>query len=164
MNTVYLISDKVDAYDFLKNTLKQKFNIEKTIILRSSNGKPYFKDLNTLQFNISNSHGLQAVAIGDCEVGVDIEKIRKADLRVAKRFTQSEREYILEQDSQKRFFEVWTKKEAYLKYKGIGLKGGLDSFSVFDISEKITTFAQSDFIISVCSDKKFKLEVQNEIQ
>ena len=164
MNTVYLISDKVDAYDFVKNILKQKYNIEEPEILRNSHGKPFFKDLNDFHFNISHSHVLQAVAIGNCEVGVDIEKIRKADLRVVKRFTQREREYILEQDCDMRFFEVWTKKEAYLKYKGIGIKGGLDSFSVFGIPEKITDFTQDEYIISVCSNKEFKLEVHDEIQ
>ena len=164
MNTLYIISKEVDAYDFLKNILKQKYNIRDPEIVRSSHGKPYFKYLNNFYFNVSHSHDLQVVAICDCEVGVDIQRLRKADLRVARRFTQRERDYILEQDCDMRFFEVWTKKEAYLKYKGIGLKGGLNSFDVFNIPEKITTFIKNDYIISVCSNKEFKLEVQNEIQ
>lgn len=163
MNTLYIISKEVDAYDFLKNILKQKYNIRDPEIVRSSHGKPYFKYLNNFYFNVSHSHDLQVVAICDCEVGVDIERLRKADLRVAKRFTQSEREYILKQDYNKRFFEVWTKKEAYLKYNGIGIKGGLSSFNVFDIPEKIITFTHNDYIISVCCKKELQIEVQNEI-
>ncbi len=164
MNTVYLISSENDAYAFVKNFLEQKLNIKATAIVRSPHGKPHFKDLKNFHFNISHSYDLQAIAIGECEVGVDVERLRKADLRIAKRFTETERGYILEQDCDNRFFEVWTKKEAYLKYKGVGLSGGLNSFNVFDIPETLNTFVVGDYIISVCSNKEFKLEVQNEIQ
>lgn len=163
MNTVYLISGKNDAYAFVKKVLKQKFNIKEAEIVKNPHGKPYFKNLDKIYFNISDSYDLKAVAIGEREVGVDIEKIRKANLSVSKRFTQTEREYILEQDSQKRFFEVWTRKEAYLKYKGVGLSGGLDSFDVFDLSEKVKTFFIGDYVITVCSKEDYKLEVKNEI-
>ncbi|MDR3361228.1 MAG: 4'-phosphopantetheinyl transferase superfamily protein, partial [Bifidobacteriaceae bacterium] len=39
-------------------------------------------------------------------------------------------EAAAEEDASRRFLEIWTKKEAYLKWRGTGLAGGLESFSV----------------------------------
>ena len=75
-------------------------------------------------------------------------------MRVKKRFTKAEAEYVGE--SINRFFEIWTKKEAFLKQKGVGLKGGLQSFSVLDkeINSRISTFFVGDFVVSVCFYKQ----------
>lgn len=156
MNKIYLIKENTDAYEFLKH----KLNIDDAEISFGKHGKPYFKNLPNVYFNISHSGKLQAVALGDSEMGVDIELIRKADLRIAKRrFTANEYAYIAEQDCDNRFFEIWTKKEAYLKYKGTGISGGLNSFDVFKISPKIKTYKTNEYFISVCSESDFILEV-----
>ena len=67
-------------------------------------------------------------------------------------------DYITAADSEKRFFEVWTKKEAFLKYKGTGITAGLDSVNVFDCYPNIKTFYFEDYIISVCSEKDYEIE------
>ena len=91
------------------------------------------------------------IAVSECSVGVDAEKIREVDIRVKKRFTKAEAEYIGYDIV--RFFEIWTKKEAFLKQKGVGLKGGLQSFCVTE-NAKISTFNYNDYIISVCFEKE----------
>lgn len=153
MNEIYLLPTNINAYDFVK----QKFNIEDFEILKTDNGKPYIKTCHSLYFNVSHSKDLQAVAISDSEVGVDIEFIRKVDLRAVKRFTKAEEEYILSENSLERFFEVWTKKEAYLKYNGVGLSGGLNSFNVFEVSPYIKTFKIDQYFLSVCGERDFKI-------
>lgn len=158
MNIVYLMSHKINPYDFLKKTLKEKFNILMPEIEKGAHGKPYFKE-SDIYFNISHTDALQAVAIGKSEVGVDIEKIRDVNLKVASRFTKEEYDYVMEAESSNRFFEIWTKKEAYLKFKGTGISGGLNSFNVFEIPEKINTFIIDGYVISVCSEKEFEIEV-----
>ena len=158
MNIVYLMKQDVNAYDFLEKNLKEKFNILMPEIKKGPHGKPYFEE-SGIYFNISHTESLQAVAIGTSEVGVDIEKIRPVNLQVAKRFSKEEYDYIKAKDSTERFFEIWTKKEAYLKYKGTGISGGLNSFSVFEMPEKINTFVIDGYIISVCSKKDCKIEV-----
>ena len=158
MNIVYILSNEIDAYGFLESVLKEKFNIKMPEIKKGSHGKPYFPGTD-IHFNISHSGDFKVLAIAETPVGVDIEKVRKADLRVAKRFCENEYNYITQKDSEHRFFEIWTKKEAYLKYKGTGLNGGLDSFDVFSLPEGITTFRFKEYFISVCGIKEFKTEV-----
>jgi len=99
-------------------------------------GKPYLRD-SEVQFNVSHSGGwaLQAVA-RDCEVGIDIERIdsRFARDQIPERFF-SPREVAqlraLPADRQTAaFFRCWTRKEAYIKARGLGLALALDSFDV----------------------------------
>ena len=86
-------------------------------------GKPYLPRLPEIRFNLSHSHemALVAVALGR-DVGVDIEKLRPmpefAD--VAERFfPPSEPPPSDEID----FFRRWTRVEAVLKARGVGLYG-----------------------------------------
>lgn len=100
----------------------------------AEHGKPYAKGLN-VEFNISHSADMVVCVVDDNPVGVDIEKIRPVDLNTAKRiFSKDEIRYIFEcipdiEDYNhylnyavlQRFFEIWTKKEAYGKLVGIGI-------------------------------------------
>lgn len=125
--------------------------------LRNRYGKPYIKEFPKYHFNISHTSNIIVIVISNNEIGVDIEKIKNADLRIAKRFfAKDEQEYILENSlvQNNRFYEVWTKKEAYMKYVGKGLYMPLNSFNVFDrnISEKLKTFKREDYLITICGD------------
>ncbi|MEK6278991.1 MAG: 4'-phosphopantetheinyl transferase superfamily protein [Acidobacteriota bacterium] len=104
----------------------------------SDYGKPQLADLETnLRFNLSHSGGLALYAftrIG--EVGVDIERIRPdfADEKIARRFfSVSEVACLARLPAQARveaFFNCWTRKEAFIKAKGMGLSLPLDQFDV----------------------------------
>ena len=117
-------------------------------------GKPYLKDA-ALQFSISYTHGICLIALSDGEIGADIERLRTAKLHVANRcFTDSENHY-LHQDMElfdKRFYELWTQKEAYLKYTGEGFYRTPKSVDVLSqpICEWLYTFTNGDTIISLC--------------
>lgn len=94
------------------------------------------------------------VCISDKEVGIDIEKIKgvKPDI-VGRFFTIDEIEYIFlaNEDVDRRFYEIWTKKEAYIKWSGKGLSMPLVSFSVFnkDIADKMKIYEINGYMISV---------------
>lgn len=100
-------------------------------ILHSTHGK----DL--VHFNVSHSGGLVLYAVArHRKLGVDIEV-----LRTNVEFEQlSKRFFSLEEDcrfrllsSEKKcqsFFEIWTRKEAYIKARGEGLAYPLDQFEV----------------------------------
>ena len=102
-------------------------------------GKPFLKNNADIHFNISHSLNYVAVAIDDTPVGIDIEEIKEADLKIAERFfAPDELVYVLGAGRQRiteRFFEVWTKKESNIKWKGLGLSKPLPSFSVFSNNE-----------------------------
>ena len=99
------------------------------IFERDGRGKPYFKNTDGLFFSISHSFPHYAVAVSDNPVGIDIEKIRDVNLNISKRmFTENERKYVGQNIG--RFFEIWTKKEAYSKFTGKGLG---EKFSSFDV-------------------------------
>lgn len=97
-------------------------------------GKPWLPEHPDFHFNLSHAGRWVVLACGDSEVGVDVEELRPGTdtEAIARRFfTPEEQRYVLEAaDPLKRFFEVWTAKESYLKYLGTGLRGGLGSFSV----------------------------------
>ena len=90
-----------------------------------------------VQFNVSHSGDLILIAIARrLAVGVDVEKIRTdldlADI-AARFFSANENERLASLADplrHKAFFTCWTRKEAYLKARGIGLSLPLDQFDV----------------------------------
>ena len=159
MTKIYIFKTKVDHYGFLTKLAAEKYNIDALSLkfARNKHGKPYFESLPDFNFNISHSGNLTVIAVSDQNIGVDTEKLRKPDFRVAKRFCEDEYNYINKSPSPTTFFEIWTKKEAYLKYLGEGLHGGLNSFSVFKTDVPIKTFKCGDYIISVCGTEDFEI-------
>ena len=128
------------------------------VISEDGNGKP-FCEHSDLHFSISHSGDFAVCAVGDRPVGVDIEKIRKVNMQSARRFA-SEKEliYIFGHlpekadfesnfpDTLERFFEVWTKKEAYGKMIGTGICYDMKNA---DISDAVC-FSEDGYIIAVC--------------
>jgi len=105
--------------------------------LVSEYGKPAIAGDSNLRFNVSHTHGLAVLAfIREREIGVDIEKITPTpDARkLAERFfSQVERaalEPLSGNELQAAFFRCWTRKEAYIKARGVGLSLPLDQFDV----------------------------------
>lgn len=93
----------------------------------SDNGKPYLK--NGAHFNISHSGKYVIAAFGDDEIGIDIEIIDEIDTyALSQYFHQDEKEYVSSSINEKEaFFRIWTRKEAYLKARGIGIVNGLNN-------------------------------------
>lgn len=127
------------------------------IFKKNENGKPSLLSHSEIQFNISHTRNAIVVAFSNEEIGIDIEKIRSTDLKIARRFfTPSELDYILYNENPERaFYEIWTKKEAYIKYIGTGLSMALKSFNVLDekLNSMIYTFEAEQYLISTCCRK-----------
>ena len=131
-------------------------------VKRTENGKPYFKNFPDFNFNISHIDGAIAICFSDYPVGVDIEKIRTFNPKVTNRyFNETEKDYVLRngKNTNKHFFEIWTKKEAYIKCYGLTLKELKNTNT-----SHIHTFQKGEYIISVCSEcEKSKLIVLENI-
>jgi 4'-phosphopantetheinyl transferase len=86
-------------------------------------GKPYLPGAPEVRFNLAHSHDLALIAVAlGVDVGVDIERLRPLPeyAAIAERFfPPSEREGLDERD----FFRRWTRIEAKLKARGVGLYG-----------------------------------------
>ena len=123
-------------------------------------GKPFLVGFPEFQYNISHTRSAIAIGIAEKPIGIDIEKSEIMDVKIAERFfSENENQYILSpsKDRDKLFSEVWTKKEAYLKWTGKGLSLPLSSFDITDIMIKnmLNTFEINDYTISVCSEQSF---------
>jgi 4'-phosphopantetheinyl transferase len=100
-------------------------------------GKPALKNSSRIRFNVSHSGHMAVFAFTvDCELGVDVEKLRKFDsteLIATRYFSNAEASELLSLKPSDRclaFFRCWTRKEAYVKAIGDGLAIPLDRFQV----------------------------------
>lgn len=101
--------------------------------------KPYIANPQlpmALNFNLSHTEKMVVLAVTrDRDIGVDIEYLPRANvgLDIAMRYfseTEFQELCALPPESQKRrFFDLWTLKEAYIKARGMGLAIPLDQFS-----------------------------------
>ena len=123
-------------------------------------GKPYIKGFESYSFSVSHSGGCVAFVDSTEDIGIDIQLIQGKNRHAARFFTENEQLYATQSDSA--FFEVWTRKEAYVKMLGIGLSHGLRSFDVLDESLGcgFTTKKLQHHIISVCSKKEAALKTE----
>ena len=94
-------------------------------------GKPQLADSingQFLHFNVSHSDGLMMAAVcRDCEVGVDIERVRPVETTeplVTQFFSPEELKKWFAMPASRRaemFFDHWTRTEAFLKFNGEGI-------------------------------------------
>jgi 4'-phosphopantetheinyl transferase len=102
-----------------------------------------------LEFNLSHSGKYAVLAVSDQPVGIDVERMKKNRLSVAKRcFCPEEYEDILqagdEWERNIRFLEYWTMKEAYVKRIGEGLRIPLNSFRILREDNGLSTVEGED--------------------
>jgi 4'-phosphopantetheinyl transferase len=118
-----------EILDLPASTLRFEYDEFGKPSLMSAQGLP-------LQFNVSHSGDLILIAIAKGRtVGIDVERIRTdldLDGIAARFFSANECKILasLEAGRYEAFFTCWTRKEAYLKAKGVGLSMPLDQFDV----------------------------------
>lgn len=148
-----LLAQLLLQYEAMRRFGSVNVHVERTPL-----GKPYWPQFPDVQFSLSHTDGCVAVAVGTGAVGVDVEKIASADLRIADRFfTAREAQWIRENALRRAaFYEIWTKKEAFLKMRGTGLTASLRAFDVLggDLAAQIETWTLSEHVLSVCCAPK----------
>ena len=123
--------------------MQQGVSYETAVFETDECGKLYLASQPDLHFNISHSGEYAVCAISPYEVGVDIECFvnrfaegdgRKRMSSIAKKcFTEKEREWFLalqEEQQAEAFALIWTRKEAYAKACGEGIRmdfSGIDT-------------------------------------
>lgn len=140
--------------------LRKKHHIQDTILFNKY-GKPLIN--NKTHYSLSHSLGCCAIAISNCEIGIDIEKARKLNKLFKYRFfTKNELQQIdISKNPKIKEIEIWTRKEALYKMLGTGLVFPLDRDVYSDYDYQIKTFAIKNMIVSVssydCRIDKFKI-------
>lgn len=136
---------------------------EKKKILQGEHGKLYVEDGPC--FSVSHSGNYVLLAVDDCSIGCDLEKLEEKNFTgLAKIVFHENEQRLLEkaQDLQNCFYSLWTKKEAFLKATG---EGFFRKSSLVDLSREVPyeengkqyyfkKYVIPGYIITVCSESK----------
>lgn len=121
-----------------------------------SKGKPFF--------NISHSENYVVLAIADCEVGVDIEKIRPFHEATARRVFSEEQLLQLQQMEEtgrdEAFSKMWTGCEAVLKLYGVGFTIGWDEIKSMVAQTPVSSIRYKDFFISCAAEETIAITIE----
>ena len=128
--------------------LEESFGITNAQLHRKENGQPYLTGCD-LYVSITHCEGKIACVISHDPVGIDLERIRPVDLKLCRHVcVAEEKAYVLgdcreyeerecqDQEVLRRFFEIWTGKEAYFKKIGTGVTN-LKSVNVLTLPRQI---------------------------
>lgn len=166
----------IEAHELLGYAVQKEYRekADKLTMRSMEHGKPYFVEkeqnkaeiISDIHFNLSHSQDMVACVVSRQPVGIDIEKIRRYNAKVADRIL-SEKEWNFLQSSKQKdkdFIRFWTLKEAYGKYTGKGLGTDFrevqfrwDSCeNIYCSDEDVKVFQQEieeDYILSLCVRK-----------
>ena len=143
----------------LKKLLREE-GITDQSVESAENGRPYLS--NTTRFiSLAHSGDKAVAALSKTSIGVDLEKIKPIKSGMTKRVcTKEEEDFVLkgqdfggeitDRESLKRFFMVWTAKEAYFKAQGTGITE-LKSVNTLDLQVEFAE--KDDFIIALYEER-----------
>ena len=96
-------------------------------ILREDKGKPYFTDI-PIEFSLSHSGQMWMCMFSESPCGLDLQQIRACDFEAvaARQYSQEERHYV-DLWGLDGFFDIWVRKEAFVKCTGQGLFSDMPS-------------------------------------
>lgn len=141
----------------LRQLLKAHWDMTSPVILRQENGKPFLQD-SCLHISITHSGDLVACAADEQPVGIDVERMQPFRWALADKVcTPRELCYVLgklpregeiceDWGAIRRFYEIWTGKEAWFKMLGTGL-GDLKSVNVLTLNRQC--FPEGDYQIQI---------------
>ncbi|WP_417876541.1 4'-phosphopantetheinyl transferase family protein [Winogradskyella sediminis] len=136
---------------FLKTIIAQRnhLKISDVCFEKSNNHKPFFPLDPSLFFNVSHAGDFALIAIGDCELGVDVEyinpKFQYNDI-LPTVFSADEIKFIHDSDLERQaFYKLWTRKEAIVKATGKGIDENFIKIPVIDGCHKISSSLVNEF-------------------
>lgn len=134
----------------------------------TENEKPFLKN-DKLKFNVSHSGNSVFVCLGYNDIGADVEEMKEAPFYIMKTiFHENEIKYIENSsaDLQKnqRFYEVWTRKEAYGKYTGEGLFDEIKDVDTQNgnLNVFFKTWIRDGYCFSICTKEVSEIETLDE--
>ena len=139
-------------------------------------GKPKVR---SIHFNLSHSHDMVVCAVGEREVGCDIEKTAAIREKIAERFfcenEVAHLNVLKGKERDEEFFRLWTMKESYMKMTGEGMNLDLKRFEfILGAPVKVIRdgklcdcfvkeYELSDYKLTVCAEENEFDEVVKNI-
>lgn len=134
-------------------------------------GKPFIANKEEFHYNISHSGDWVVIGYGINEVGIDIERIQDGVEGIANYcFSEAEKAYINEgvkENHARKVIQLWTLKESYIKYLGLGLSRELKKITIIPYTSEViennqkvkNVFAHSyeideSYILATCGQDK----------
>lgn len=162
----FAIDKKLSLYAALlvrmELSILTKIPTNQLIIKCDGNGKPFIASDPQYNFNISHTKCFVLCSIVKSgRVGVDVEKIGSVHWEVVERcFNEEEKGYVLGLDDKinnQRFFEVWTKKEAYIKFLGKGIDNSLNKIDTLSktLSSNYISWLENSYLCTVYSSDSY---------
>lgn len=137
--------DRLAAFRLLLLLLERQGYATDIRIVRDDWGRPRFDDPSLPDFNLSHSGGFVAVALGEGQVGIDLQDVNTDfdPIPLADRFFSPEEAASIRQATKAErldlFFALWTRKEALGKAFGRGLAD---------------TLGKGSYTLPVCTKKR----------
>ena len=129
------------------------------------NGRPFFEE-HTCDFSITHTqnHVFCAILDGEHEpmrVGIDAEDLDRPDFSdfdamVARWFTENEQNAFFASPTKEAFLRIWTRKEAYSKYIGEGLRAlsKIDTVTLENEGRiRFFDYREGTILVSVCAPR-----------
>lgn len=155
----------VTAEALLRYAVSRQLGVTSFTVEQTPAGKPFLPAYPDFCFSLSHSGSWVTIAWGSTPVGIDVERLRmdSGKEQIARRFFHpDEQAYLFENnaDFEKRFFQIWTMKESYLKYLGTGIDRSLASFCVLDLPELCfhCSFLQDAAMTLCCREQTVNME------
>jgi len=118
----------------IRDVIMQKTGLRNEEISFTTNdyGKPFLKDREDVQFNLSHSGEWVVGVIDNRIIGIDVEKVQPIDLDISRNYYSPDehQDLMSKPDKFDYFFTLWALKEGYIKILGKGLSHPLNAFSI----------------------------------
>ncbi|MDF4221065.1 4'-phosphopantetheinyl transferase superfamily protein [Maribacter sp. M208] len=174
ISSIYIYDDsysQIKGYDIRKSFMEycllhcSNLKINNIHFAKGKYGKPYLKDVTDIHFNLSHKSGIYVFICSRHPVGIDIEKSRDNFVkpRMKPYFSEQEWSKLHSVDSNKLdFATLWSLKESYSKYHGLGLLLPFSSFTIDKFGNQYSVVGhpeiylthrlyKTDYNISLCS-------------
>ncbi len=160
MKYCFEIDRKLSLYAalLLKMGLIANFNLKNSQIeiALDRNGKPYLLKTDEIKFNLSHTKSAVICGFSQNDIGIDVEKVAKPCydiMPICFHIDEIKKIQNLEIENRPLFFyKVWTRKEAYGKWNGLGFYQDLRKINSLERHDEfnIRTWNDGEYCFSVC--------------
>ena len=160
---IYGQVQSVLAYLLFRYGLIRDYGItEIPTIAKEKMGKPFLPQFSDLHFNLSHCRTAVACGFSSKPIGVDVQHLVPYKESVVRFFmTPTEAEQISRADESREFTRMWTVKESYGKYLGMGIRYPMSSTTVAEGTDPrgffIKSYCMKDYYLSVCAEEEQNL-------